>query len=71
MKKAFVGLALSTVLLALSFPSAAQQAKKVARVGFVAGPRLPNTHDAFGHGLRELYKFSTIVVKSSRNGCSI
>ena len=37
MKKAFVGLALSAMLLALSFPSAAQQAKKIPRIGFVSG----------------------------------
>ena len=55
MKKAFVGLALSAVLLALSFPSEAQQAKKVPRIGFLAigydrGPGV----EAFRQGLRDL-----------------
>jgi hypothetical protein len=35
MKKAFVGLALSAVLLALSFPSEAQQPGKIPRIGFL------------------------------------
>ncbi|HXK30570.1 MAG TPA: ABC transporter substrate-binding protein [Candidatus Binatia bacterium] len=35
MKKAFVGLALSAVLLALSFPSEAQQPAKIQRIGYL------------------------------------
>ncbi|MDZ4347253.1 MAG: hypothetical protein U1E51_32995, partial [Candidatus Binatia bacterium] len=57
MKKAFVGLALSAVLLALSFPSEAQQAKKILRIGFlVAGSPSSDTAwiQAFQQGLREL-----------------
>jgi putative ABC transport system substrate-binding protein len=56
MRKAFIGLALSAVLLALSLPSAAQQAKKVHRIGYLSAgtasseaPRL----NAFREGLRQ------------------
>lgn len=58
MKKAFVGLALSAVLLALSFPSEAQQPGKIPRVGYVAAGGDPNNPgslvEAFRQGLREL-----------------
>lgn len=57
MKKAFVGLALSAVLLALSFPSQAQQTKKVPRIGFVSGAGDPSNPgpavEAFRKGLRD------------------
>jgi len=59
MKKAFVGLALSAALLALSFPSQAQQAKKVPRVGVLL-PWSPASGvslsflKAFRQGLHEL-----------------
>jgi ABC-type uncharacterized transport system substrate-binding protein len=57
MRREFFGLALSTLLLALSFPAQAQQAKKVPRIGYVdAGSRATTGHraDAFVQGLREL-----------------
>jgi putative ABC transport system substrate-binding protein len=58
MKKAFVGLALSAVLLALSFASEAQQPGKIPRVGYVAAGGDPNNPgslvEAFRQGLREL-----------------
>ena len=58
MKKAFVGLALSAVLLALSFSSEAQQPGKIPRVGYVAAGGDPNNPgslvEAFRQGLREL-----------------
>jgi putative ABC transport system substrate-binding protein len=58
MKKTFVGLALSAVLLALSFPSEAQQPGKIPRVGYVAAGGDPNNPgslvEAFRQGLREL-----------------
>ncbi len=56
MKKAFVGLALSAVLLALSFPSEAQQPGKIPRMGFLtansASAELPRL-EPFRQGLRE------------------
>ena len=55
--KKVVGLALSAVFLALSFPAEAQQAKKVPRIGYLAGASLPAVADrieAFRQGLREL-----------------
>jgi len=58
MKKAFVGLALSAVLLALSFSSEAQQPGKIPRVGYVAAGGDPDNPgslvEAFRQGLREL-----------------
>src|SRR3990172_954852 len=62
MRKKIIGLALSAVLLALSLPSAAQQAKKVPRVGYLwfgfapsPAPARPNPQvESFRQGLREL-----------------
>ena len=55
-KKIFV-FALSAVLLALSFPSEAQQPTKIPRIGFLAGAS-PSAYsariEAFRQGLREL-----------------
>src|SRR3990172_9680290 len=57
MRKNIIGFALGATLLALSFPSAAQQAKKIPRIGFLGGGS-PSTHkvvlDAFRQGVREL-----------------
>jgi putative ABC transport system substrate-binding protein len=54
MKKAFVGLAFSAVLLALSFPSEAQQPKKIPRIG-IAGTSEPGSEvEAFRQGLKAL-----------------
>jgi putative ABC transport system substrate-binding protein len=57
MKKRIIGFALSALLLALSFPAEAQQAKKVPRIGLLrndtpslSAPRI----EAFRHGLSEL-----------------
>jgi putative ABC transport system substrate-binding protein len=54
--KKFFGLTLSAMLLALSFPAQAQQAKKVWRIGFLSGGSAQNlpASDAFRQGLREL-----------------
>lgn len=55
MKKTIIGFALSAVLLALSFPSAAQQAKRIPRMGYLtlgSGPR--ETEVEFKQRLRDL-----------------
>ena len=50
-----IRLALSTLLLALSFPTWAQQAKKIPRIAYVVGRSAPMQFDeAFRQGLREL-----------------
>ena len=60
MSKKVISLALGAMLLALSFPVEAQQAKKVPRIGFLSGraeptPATPDpTAAAFRQGLREL-----------------
>ena len=57
MRKVFICLALSTMLLALGLPAQAQQAKKIARIGYLA-PGTPavgaDLLEAFRKGLREL-----------------
>jgi putative tryptophan/tyrosine transport system substrate-binding protein len=57
MSKKVVGLAIWAVLLALSFPAGAQQAKKIPRIGFLASVSASSDTDrieAFRQGLREL-----------------
>ena len=57
MSKKVVGLAIWAVLLALSFPAGAQQAKKIPRIGFLASVSASSDADrieAFRQGLREL-----------------
>jgi putative ABC transport system substrate-binding protein len=55
MKKNIFGVALFAVLLTLSFPAEAQQAKSAARVGLLASGRgLGSAGDAFRQALREL-----------------
>ncbi len=57
MSKKVVGLAIWAVLLALSFPAGAQQAKKIPRIGFLASVSASSDADrieAFRLGLREL-----------------
>src|SRR5205823_7367737 len=60
MTKKILLLALSALLMALSFPAQAQQPAKVPRIGFVSGrgsptPTTPDTSaDAFRQGLRDL-----------------
>src|SRR6266511_3734859 len=57
MSKKVVGLAIWAVLLALSFPAGAQQAKKIPRIGFLASVSASSDSDrieAFRLGLREL-----------------
>jgi putative ABC transport system substrate-binding protein len=67
--KKVVGLALSAVFLALSFPAEAQQAKKVPRIGFL-GATPPSSVsariEAFRQGLRELgyVEGKNIVIES-------
>jgi putative ABC transport system substrate-binding protein len=57
MRKVLICLALSTMLLALSLPAQAQQAKKIAKIGYLV-PGTPAAHainfQAFRQGLREL-----------------
>ena len=53
MSKNIICLALSAMLLALSFPSAAQQAKKVPRIGYLSA-RADEKLEAFRQGLRAL-----------------
>jgi len=57
MRKEFICLALSTMLLALGLPAQAQQAKKIARIGYLI-PSTPaataQNIEAFRQGLREL-----------------
>ena len=52
-KKIFV-LALSALLLALCSSAEAQQAKKVPRIGYLAGDPQAPSHEAFRQGLRDL-----------------
>jgi putative ABC transport system substrate-binding protein len=62
MNKKIATLALGALLLALSFPAQAQQAKKVPRIGYLSpgsppsnsSAPLPPTVEAFRQGLREL-----------------
>ena len=57
MSKKVVGLAIWAVLLALSFPAGAQQAKKIPRIGFLASVSASSDADrieVFRQGLREL-----------------
>src|SRR5262245_57359131 len=57
MKKSFVGLALSAMLLALCVPAHAQQPAKIPRIGWLTGAPLsgnPERREAFRQGLREL-----------------
>jgi putative tryptophan/tyrosine transport system substrate-binding protein len=57
MSKKVVGLVIWAVLLALSFPAGAQQAKKIPRIGFLASVSASSDADrieAFRLGLREL-----------------
>jgi putative ABC transport system substrate-binding protein len=58
MRRRFFGLALSTLLFAVSFPVQAQQAGKLPRIGFLSGNFSPSTVvvnvEAFRQGLREL-----------------
>ncbi len=57
MSKKVVGLAIWAVLLALSFPAGAQQAKKIPRIGFLASVSASSDADrieAFRLGLHEL-----------------
>jgi len=53
-----IGFALCAVLLALSFPSGAQQPAKIPRIGFVSGSgspsNPPSSEKAFRQGLRDL-----------------
>jgi len=55
MSKKIIGLTLSAMLLALSFPVEAQQPKKTYRIGYLS-PRLgfDSGAEAFRQGLREL-----------------
>ena len=57
MKKKITVLSLCCMLLALSFPTEAQQPTKVPRVGFLTGAPLSSQsarNEAFRQGLREL-----------------
>ena len=57
MKKIFIHLSLSAMLLALSFPAEAQQPTKTPRIGYLAGTHAPayaGRIEAFRQGLREL-----------------
>jgi len=58
MRRKFFGLALSTLLFAVSFPVQAQQPAKVPRIGYVSGSGDANNSgpnvEAFRHGLRDL-----------------
>ena len=57
MRKEFICLALSTMLLALGLPAQAQQPKKIAKIGYLvpsnAAAHAPN-FEAFRQGMREL-----------------
>jgi putative ABC transport system substrate-binding protein len=53
MSKKVVGLALGAMLFALSLPAAAQQAKKVPRIGYLALSESRDLDGAFRKGLRE------------------
>ena len=58
MRKTVIGVALSAMLFVLCLPAAAQQPKKVARIGFVTSAGNPNSPglrvEAFQRGMREL-----------------
>jgi putative ABC transport system substrate-binding protein len=57
MRKKIIAIALSAVLLALSFPAQAQQPKKVPRIGFLSGSppsSIKARTEAFRQGLRDL-----------------
>jgi putative ABC transport system substrate-binding protein len=57
MRKKIIAIALSAVLLALSFPAQAQQPKKVPRIGFLSGSppsSITARTEAFRQGLRDL-----------------
>jgi len=57
MRKVFICLALSTMLLALGLPAQAQQPKKIAKIGYLAGTTpaaAAQNIEAFRQGLREL-----------------
>jgi putative tryptophan/tyrosine transport system substrate-binding protein len=58
MRKKVIGLALGTLLLALSFSAEAQQPKKIPRIGYVSGSGDANNPgpyvEAFRQGLRDL-----------------
>ncbi len=57
MRKTITRRAFCSMLLALSVPAAAQQTKKVLRIGLLSGARpspMPATIEAFRQGLREL-----------------
>ena len=57
MCKKIIGFALTTVLLALSFPAEAQQPTKVPRIGYLSGSppsAIAARIEAFRQGLREL-----------------
>jgi len=56
MRKIIIGFALSVLVLALSFPSAAQQAKKVLRIGYLSAGSSSSEAlrlEAFREGLRQ------------------
>jgi hypothetical protein len=53
--QAGLGLALGTMLLVVSLPAQAQQAKNVRRIGYLVSRSAPGANDqAFQDGLREL-----------------
>ena len=54
MNKQFLPLALSAMLVALNFPTEAQQPKKVPRIGFLASGSSNLGFETFRRGLREL-----------------
>jgi len=53
MGKKIICFALGAMLLALSFPTQAQQPKKVPRIGYLAGDPQAPSHEAFRQGLRD------------------
>jgi putative ABC transport system substrate-binding protein len=54
MRKKVIGFALGAMLFALGFPAAAQQQKKVPRIGYLTAGSTPYRIDAFRQGLRQL-----------------
>ncbi len=54
MTKKIMLFALCSLLLASRFPAEAQQAKKVPRIGYLAGDPQAPSHEAFRQGLRDL-----------------
>jgi putative ABC transport system substrate-binding protein len=54
MRKKFVSLALSALLIALCSAAEAQQAKKIPRIGYLAAVTRPERTEAFRQGLRTL-----------------